>query len=96
MHHNALCSYNGSMKRKPTTALSYSVFYEQASEGGFVATAPALPGCHTQGETLEEAERNIKEAIALYLESLVAHGEPIPVEGASYQGRVSVPVSIPA
>jgi predicted RNase H-like HicB family nuclease len=84
------------MRRKRTKALSYSVFYEMAPEGGVVASVPALPGCHTQGETIEEAELNIKEAIALYLESLAAHGEPIPVEGPSYQGRVSVPISIPA
>jgi predicted RNase H-like HicB family nuclease len=56
-----------------------------------VAFVPALPGCHTQGETLEETERNVKEAIALYLESLVAHGETIPEEGRSFQGRVTVP-----
>ncbi len=55
--------------------LSYSVFYEQYP-GGFFATVPALPGCHTQGETLEEAQRNIKEAIELYLESLVADSLP--------------------
>lgn len=71
-------------------SLSYSVFYEQASEGGYVALVPALPGCHTQGETLEEAERNVKKAIALYLESLAAHGEAIPEEGTSFQGRVTV------
>jgi antitoxin HicB len=84
------------MKRKPSRALSYSVFYQHAPEGGYVALVPALPGCHTQGETLEEAERNVKEAAALYLESLVAHGEPIPEEGLSFQGRVSVPASVPA
>jgi antitoxin HicB len=72
------------------------VFYEQDPERGFVAFVPSLPGCHTQGETLEETERNVREAIALYLESLSAHGEPIPVEGPSFQGRVTVPVSIPA
>jgi predicted RNase H-like HicB family nuclease len=77
-------------------AFSYSVFYEQVVEGGYVAFVPALPGCHTQGETLEETERNVKEAIALYLESLLAHGESIPEEGPSFQGRVSVPVSVPA
>lgn len=65
-------------------------------EGGYVAFVPAMPGCHSQGETLEETELNIKEAIALYIESLTAHGESIPPEGRSYQGRVSVPVSIPA
>jgi predicted RNase H-like HicB family nuclease len=79
------------MKRKTARALSYSVFYEEVDEGGYVAFVPALPGCHTQGETLEETERNVKEAIAVYLESLAAHGEPIPEEGRSFQGRVTVP-----
>jgi predicted RNase H-like HicB family nuclease len=88
--------YNEAMKRTAPKAFSYSVFYEKNADGGFVAFVPALPGCHTQGETLEETERNIKEAIALYIESLSAHGEPIPVEGPSFQGRVTVPVSIPA
>jgi len=84
------------MVRKRVRELSYSVFYEHAPEGGFVVSVPALPGCHTQGETLEEAERNVKEAIGLYLESLAAHGEPIPEEGPSLQGRVTVPVAVPA
>jgi predicted RNase H-like HicB family nuclease len=75
------------MKRKTSRALSYSVYYEQAAEGGYVALVPALPGCHTQGETLEEAERNLKEAVALYLESLLAHRESIPEEGRSFQDR---------
>ena len=48
---------------------SYSVFFEEAPEGGYVVSVPALPGCHTQGDTLEEAENNIKEAIEVYLES---------------------------
>jgi len=84
------------MKSRESKTFSYSVFYEQASEGGYVAFVPALSGCHTQGETLEETERNVKEAIALYLESLAAHGEAIPEEGPSFQGRVTVPHSVPA
>jgi predicted RNase H-like HicB family nuclease len=84
------------MKSKTPRSFSYAVFYEQAPEGGYVAFVPALPGCHTQGDTLEETERNVKEAIALYLESLAAHGEAIPEEGRSFQGRVTVPVSVPA
>ena len=79
------------MPRKIARAFSYSVFYEQAAEGGFVASVPALPGCHTQGETLEETERNVKEAIALYLESLAAHGKAIPEEGQSFQGGSPFP-----
>jgi len=66
------------MKSKAPRSFSYSVFYEQALEGGYVALVPALPGGHTQGETLEETEHNIKEAIALYLESLAMHGQAIP------------------
>ncbi len=38
--------------------------------GGYVALVPELPGCHTQGDTMEELEKNIKEAIALYIETL--------------------------
>jgi antitoxin HicB len=84
------------MKRSVSRAFSYSVFYEQAREGGFVAFVPALPGCHTQGEALEEAEANVKEAIALYIESMAAHGETVPEEGRSFQGRVTIPTSVPA
>ena len=46
--------------------------------GVFIAEAPSLPGCVTQGSTRAEALTNIREAIAAYLESLKAHGEPIP------------------
>jgi predicted RNase H-like HicB family nuclease len=38
--------------------------------GGYVASVPALPGCHTQGDTLEEVMENAKEAIDLYIETL--------------------------
>ncbi len=82
------------MKKSSKTIYSYSVFYEAAAEGGYVAFVPALPGCRTQGETLEETEKNIGEAIGLYLESLTAHGESIPYEGKSFQGKIEVPVSL--
>ncbi len=75
---------------------SYAVFYDAAPEGGYVAFVPALPGCHSQGETLEEAERNIKEAIEAYLESLIAHHEPIPEEARIFQGIVTVSVPVRA
>ena len=79
------------MTRKPARTISYSVFYERVPEGGYVAFVPMLPGCHTQGDTPEETERNVAEAISVYLESLAAHGEPIPEEGRTFQGRVTVP-----
>lgn len=44
------------------------VVLEKAEEGGYAVYVPSLPGCISQGETRAEALRNIKEAIALYLE----------------------------
>jgi len=40
----------------------------EAKEGGFWAEVPALPGCSTQGDTMEELTKNLKEAIALWLD----------------------------
>ena len=79
------------MKYEGSKTFSYSVYYEQGPEVGYVAFVPALPGCHTQRDTLEETERNVKGVIAVYLESLAAHGDAIPVEGPSFHGRVTVP-----
>ena len=50
--------------------MTYHVILEEQEEGGFVAYIPELPGCHTEGETREEAIENIKEARDLYLEVL--------------------------
>jgi predicted RNase H-like HicB family nuclease len=51
---------------------------KQDEDGVYVAEVPALPGCVSQGQTREEAVENVRESIAAYLESLEAHGEPIP------------------
>ena len=58
--------------------MKYRVLIEQDEDGAFVAEVPSLPGCISQGRTRVEATENIKEAIALYLESLTAHNEPVP------------------
>ena len=58
----------------------YTVVFEPAEEGGFVVYVPALPGCATQGENLEEAVKMVKDAIKGYLAVLKKHGEEIPVE----------------
>jgi predicted RNase H-like HicB family nuclease len=58
--------------------MKYRILIEHDEDGVYVAEAPALPGCISQGQTREEALTNIKEAIAGYLESLAAHNEPIP------------------
>ena len=66
----------------------FHVVLEEQEEGGFVAYVPELPGCHTQGETREEALENIREARDLYLEVLrskkaasVPHVEVMPLPG---------------
>lgn len=58
----------------------YTVMLEPEDEGGYHVFCPTLPGCHSQGETVDEALLNIREAIEVYLESLVAHGDPVPTE----------------
>jgi predicted RNase H-like HicB family nuclease len=58
--------------------MKYRVLIEQDEDGVFVAEVPSLPGCVSQGRTRQEAIANAKEAITAYLESLAAHGEPIP------------------
>ncbi len=45
------------------------IVFEPSDEGGFTVLVPALPGCISEGETLDEARANIREAIDLYLES---------------------------
>ncbi len=58
--------------------MQYRVLIQQDEDGIYVAEVPALPGCISQGTTRGEAVDNIKEAIGVYLESLQAHGEPVP------------------
>lgn len=60
--------------------VTYTVHIEPAEEGGYIAYFPALPGCHTQGETFEEVVARAKDALAGYLEWLQEDGEPIPRE----------------
>ena len=58
--------------------VKYRVLIEQDADDIFVVEVPSLPGCVTQGATRDEALSNVREAIAVYVESLEARGEPIP------------------
>ena len=58
----------------------YTVIIEPAEEGGFWAYVPALPGCFTQAQTLEEVVAMAKEAVGGFVETLVKLGKPIPME----------------
>ncbi len=55
----------------------YVVIYEQG-ETNWGAMAPDLPGCVSIGDTFEDVQENVKEAIELYIEVLQERGEPIP------------------
>lgn len=56
----------------------FDVIFEPQDEGGYTAYVPDLPGCVSEGETLEEATAMIQEAMALYLESREVHGWVLP------------------
>ena len=58
--------------------MKYRVSIIQDEDGVFVAEVLSLPGCISQGSTRLEVLANIKEAIGGYIESLEAHGEPVP------------------
>jgi predicted RNase H-like HicB family nuclease len=57
---------------------SYHVILEREEQGTYSAYVPALPGCYSQGDTLEEALQNAREAIECHIESLRKDGLPIP------------------
>lgn len=75
--------------------VTYTLHIERAEEGGYVAYFPALPGCHTQGETLEEVIAMAKDALAGYLDCLRANGDSIPQEESKRpQTSFDVPLSV--
>lgn len=64
-----------------TSMRKYTIILDpDLEEGGFTVTVPALPGCVTQGESIVECIERAREAIELYIESLLADGEPVPEE----------------
>lgn len=68
--------------------VKFAVIYEQAPSN-WAAYVPDLPGCMTTGQTLEETQRNIREAIAGHIATLREFGQPIP-EPSSLAGEVEI------
>lgn len=58
--------------------MKFVITLETDEDGFIVVSCPALPGCHSQGRTKDEAIANIKEAIEGFVVSMRKHGEPIP------------------
>ena len=58
----------------------FTVIFEREDDGGYHVFCPTLPGCHTQAETIDEGISNIREAMELYVASLIEDGIPVPQE----------------
>ena len=59
---------------------TYTIVVEPEEDGGFLVSVPALPGCFTQGATIEDCRERAAEAIAVHIAGLEADGEPVPEE----------------
>jgi antitoxin HicB len=84
------------IERKPLEyylSLKYPVSIEEAPEGGYFIQIKDLPGCYSQGETVEESLKNIEEARHLWIESMYEDGNEIPLPGSAkkqYSGKFNV------
>ena len=77
------------MKRQKQKILEYNVIFQEEKKGGYSVWAPELPGCASQGESFDEALKNIRDAIQLYLETSKKDSF-VP----SYRKQFVVPVQI--
>ncbi len=75
--------------------LTYKIRLKKEQEGGYTVSVPSLPGCITYGNNVDEAIAMAKEAIELYVESLVEHGEEIPTENNTLEYSITVQPDIP-
>jgi predicted RNase H-like HicB family nuclease len=61
----------------------YAVVIEKIPESNYCAYVPDLPGCVSTGDTREEVQRNIQEAIEFHLEGIREDGDPVPDPGTN-------------
>ena len=69
---------------------SFTVLIEPNEPDGYLVTCPALPGLVTEGDSLDDAYAMAQDAIQLYLESLIADGQPIPEDKIMMPVRVRI------
>ena len=69
---------------------TYKIHLNKLSEGGFAISVPALPGCLTYGENIDEAMSMAMEAIELYLEELRERGEDIPDDSNTLEYSINL------
>jgi len=70
--------------------LTYRILLNEEPEGGFTVTVPALPGCITYGENMQQAMDMAKEAIEGYIELLKEEGDPIPDDSKTFEYSLTV------
>lgn len=68
------------MSKVTKNILEYTVVFEPAEEGGYIASVPAIPGCRTEGDTFEKTVTNVKDAIKGCVEVLKEEGLEVPTE----------------
>lgn len=73
-------------------SFTFQILFRPEPEGGYTVIIPALPGCVTFGETLEEARANANEAAKLYIETLRERQEPIYDDTQTLDGVLQVTV----
>lgn len=62
---------------------------------GYHAFVPMLPGCHSHGATVDEARKNIAEAIELHIEAMIEDGDEVPIEKEPcFVTRLSIPIAV--
>jgi predicted RNase H-like HicB family nuclease len=72
---------------------SYLIVIERADDGGYGAWAPDLPGCVALGDTIEDAEQHMREAIAFHLDGLREQGQAVPAPTAVAAVMVTTPAA---
>jgi len=69
---------------------SYPVIISEGESGKYIANCPSIEGCFSQGDTIQEAIENIKEAIALCIEVMIERGEDLPRPSITFLSEVTV------
>lgn len=84
------------MKQRSSRQFRFSVIITPEEEGGYSAIVPDLPGCISEGDTLEACQANIAEAMELWLEVAQENGDPIPAPRPIILSSVQVTVPLSA
>lgn len=74
--------------------LTYRILLNPEPEGGYTVTVPALPGCVTWGEDIDNAIEMAKEAIEVYIESMVANNEKVPDESKTLEYALTLNAAV--